>query len=199
MATELADETAVLVIDDEESMREGCRQILEAEGYRTAVAGDGGQGLRLAEEVRPSVALVDLVMPGMNGMEVIERIAELDPHIVMIVITGYGSIESAVEAMQARAYGYLTKPFRDEELVKAVAGGIERRRLEQRSAALAHERETALDNFAAIVCHQLKSPAAAAAQWLEVVSGEQAGPLTAEQKRMLGRAHRRLENLTETG
>ena len=197
MTTEPVDETAVLVIDDEESMREGCRQILEAEGYRTAVAGDGGQGLRLAEEVRPSVALVDLVMPGMNGMEVIKRITELDPHIVMIVITGYGSIESAAEAMRAKVCDYLTKPFGDGELVKAVAGGLARRRLEQRSAALAHERKTALDNFAAVVCHQLRSPAAAAAQWLELVSAEQVGPVTAEQKRILKRARRRVKDMTE--
>ena len=102
VVSELTDETAVLVIDDEESIREGCRQTLDEQGYKTAVAQDGESGLTLAEELKPNVVLVDLRMPGMDGMEVIEKIRLLDRNIVPIVITGYGSIESAVAAAIVR-------------------------------------------------------------------------------------------------
>ena len=193
----MTDEAAVLVIDDEESMREGCRQTLDQEGYRTTVAEDGEAGLRLVEQVKPNIVLVDLKMPGMNGTEVIERIRRIDRHIVTIVITGYGSIDSAVATMKVGACDFLSKPFAPEKLLEVVAGGLARHRLEKRSAALEREKQEALDNFAAVVCHQLRSPAAAAAQYLDVLSTGQAGPLTTRQKSMLERAYRRVEELTK--
>ncbi|MCK4275506.1 MAG: 4Fe-4S dicluster domain-containing protein [Phycisphaerae bacterium] len=196
MVTELIDAAAVAVIDDEESMREGCRQTLDAEGYRTAVAEDGERGVRLVERTRPNVVLVDLKMPGMDGMEVIDRIRRIDPDITTIVITGYGTVDSAVAAMKAGARDFLSKPFGTEKLLEAVAHGFERHRLQKQTGALDREKQEALDNFAAVVCHQLRSPAAAAAQYVDVVSAGQTGPLTDRQKSMLQKAYRRLEDLT---
>ena len=135
MVTEVTDQAAVLVIDDEESMREGCRQTLDQEGYRTAVAANGQNGLRLVERVRPDVVLVDLRMPGMDGIEVIERIRTIDPNIVTIVITGYGSIDAAVAAMKSGAFDFLNKPFSPERLLEVVAGGFERHRVVKRAAS----------------------------------------------------------------
>jgi len=120
MAGAFSYEPGVLVIDDEESIREGCRQVLEAEGYRTGVAEDGRRGLELVVATRPDVVLVDLKMPGMNGMEVLSGIREIDPAIVCIVVTGYGSVGSAVEAMRTGAYDYLEKPLAPEQVVEAV-------------------------------------------------------------------------------
>lgn len=134
------------MIDDEESIREACRQTLAQEGYRTTVAKDGRQGLRLVKQTRPGVVLVDLKMPGIDGMEVIETIGEIDPFIVTIVITGYGSIESAVAAMKAGACDYLTKPFEAEKLLEVVAHGLERHRLDKLSAG--RQREIALSRAA---------------------------------------------------
>ena len=117
--------TDVVVIDDEESMCEGCRQTLEAEGLRAATARDGTEGLKLVEQSHPKVVLVDLKMPGMSGMEVLAKISEFDPSIVSIVITGYGSIDSAVETMKIGASDFLTKPFAPERLLESVKRGME--------------------------------------------------------------------------
>jgi NADH-quinone oxidoreductase subunit E len=117
--------TDVVVIDDEESICEGCRQTLEEEGFRAAIARDGTEGLKLVEQFHPKVVLVDLKMPGMSGMEVLAKISEYDPSIVTIVITGYGSIDSAVETMKIGASDFLTKPFAPEKLVESVRRGLE--------------------------------------------------------------------------
>jgi len=116
---------AVVLIDDVESMREGCQQTLEEEGLQTAVACDGFEGLRLIESIRPKVVLVDLKMPGISGIEVLEKIPEIDPAIVPIVLTGYGTIDSAVESMKIGAFDFLTKPFEPEKLVETVRRGME--------------------------------------------------------------------------
>jgi len=115
----------VVVIDDEESICEGCRQTLEAEGFRAAIARDGTEGLKLVEQSHPKVVLVDLKMPGISGMEVLASISEFDPSIVSIVITGYGSIDSAVETMKIGASDFLTKPFAPEKLLESVKRGME--------------------------------------------------------------------------
>jgi len=127
--------TTVVVIDDEESMCEACRQTLEAEGLRTEIARDGSQGLSLVENVRPNVVLVDLKMPGISGLEVLEKIPEIDPGIVAIVITGYGTIDSAVESMKIGAFDFLTKPFEPEKLVETVKRGIKLSQLRHESTA----------------------------------------------------------------
>ncbi len=115
----------VVVIDDEESICEGCRQTLEAEGLRAAIARDGTEGLTLVEQSHPKVVLVDLKMPGISGMEVLAKISEFDPSIVTIVITGYGSIDSAVETMKMGASDFLAKPFAPERLLESVRQGME--------------------------------------------------------------------------
>jgi NADH-quinone oxidoreductase subunit E len=114
----------VLVIDDEEAIRESCRQTLELEGYVTHVAADGLEGLKAAQETRPRVALVDLRLPGLSGMEVLERLPAIDARIVPIVITGYGTVDNAVAAMKLGAFEFLTKPFETTQLVDAVRRGV---------------------------------------------------------------------------
>ncbi|MFC1671591.1 response regulator [Planctomycetota bacterium] len=120
MIRALPHEQTVVVIDDEESMREGCRQTLEAVGYRTGTAADGIRGLKLVEEMRPDVVLIDLRMPDVDGMEVLKRTQEIDQGIVCVVITGYGTVSSAVEAMRLGARDYLEKPLVPEEITAVV-------------------------------------------------------------------------------
>jgi len=116
----------VLVVDDDESMREGCRRILEEDGYRAEAAEDGAQGLRLVGRLGPSVVLVDLKMPGMDGLELLRRIREVNPDIATVVITGYGTLNSAIEAMRTGAVDFLCKPFDDEALLAAIGRGLGR-------------------------------------------------------------------------
>ncbi len=114
----------VVVIDDEELFTEGCRQTLEMGGYRAAVARDGPQGLDLVKAARPSVVLVDLKMPGMDGMEVLTRLSESAPATVPIVVTGHGTVDSAVESMKIGAFDFLSKPFEPEKLLESVRRGV---------------------------------------------------------------------------
>ena len=125
--------TSAVVIDDDESMCEGCRQTLEENGFRTEVSNDGPEGLRLVENVRPNVVLVDLKMPGLSGIEVLKKIPEIDPGIVTIVITGYGTIDAAVESMKIGAFDFLTKPFEPEKLIDSVRRGMKLSQLRHES------------------------------------------------------------------
>ena len=108
----------ILVIDDEETMRDSCCQILLKEGLLTETAEDGSIGLEKVKETKPDLVLIDLKMPGVNGMEVLEKTKEIDPNIITVVITGYATVESAVEAMKKGAYDFLPKPFTPDQLRK---------------------------------------------------------------------------------
>ena len=115
-------------------------------------------GLDLIQEFHPDLVFVDLKMPGLSGLEVIEKIHEYDPTIVTIVITGYATVSSAVEAMKQGAYDFLPKPFTPDELRLIAQRGVEKRKLVLETIALRREKELLRENFAAIVSHELKSP-----------------------------------------
>jgi NADH-quinone oxidoreductase subunit E len=114
----------VVVIDDEEVFTEGCRQTLEMGGYRAAVARDGPRGLDLVKAARPGVVLVDLKMPGMDGIEVLTHLSKDAPGVVPIVVTGHGTVDSAVESMKIGAFDFLSKPFEPEKLLESVRRGM---------------------------------------------------------------------------
>lgn len=121
--------TKVLVIDDEESMRAGCSQTLSQDGYRVQTAADGIRGLEMAQKESFDLIILDLRMPGMDGTEVLAKLKEYDPNILVIVITGYATIESAVEAMKRGAYDFLPKPFSPETLLAITRRAAQSRRL----------------------------------------------------------------------
>jgi DNA-binding NtrC family response regulator len=123
----------VLIVDDDESMRIGCAQTLEASGFTVALAASGEEALQTASRESFDVALLDLRMPGLPGLDVLRLLKQESPNMAVIVITGYATIESAVEAIQRGAYNYLPKPFTPEALTalvrKAAAAG--RRTIEE--------------------------------------------------------------------
>ena len=121
-------EVDVVIIDDDESIREGCRQTLEGEGYRVATAANGTHGLGIVEELRPNVVVIDLKMPGISGLDVLSRISEIDSDIVTIATSGYGVIDSETESKRLGAYDFLAKPFDPEKLINTVKKGIEWKR-----------------------------------------------------------------------
>ena len=119
---------SLVVIDDEVAICEGCRQILEEEGWNVGVAHNGESGLQLVKEMSPDVVLVDLKMPGMYGMEVLQKILEIDPLISPIVISGYGTIDTAVEALKKGADDFVCKPFDEKTLTSTLEAGLKCRR-----------------------------------------------------------------------
>jgi DNA-binding NtrC family response regulator len=122
----------VIIIDDEESMRLGCRQALQMAGFACTIAENGAQGLDRIRQESFDVALLDLRMPGMPGMEVLKRLKQESPNTAVVIITGYAAIDSAVEAVKLGAYDYLPKPFTPETLTELVlkAANAARRTLE---------------------------------------------------------------------
>jgi len=187
----------VLVIDDEEIARISCQRVLKREGIEVRLAAGGREGLEMVVKNPPDLALVDLKMPEMDGVEVVRRIQAHDPNIVSIIITGYATIESAVAVMKQGAYDYLPKPFTPDELLIVVKRGLEKRRLDRESRALREEKEAMKRNFVTMVTHQLRSPLSAIMQYFEVMLGNIGGELTDNQREMLERAQQRLQGLLD--
>lgn len=183
----MKNKSTVLVIDDEESMRDSCSQVLSRDGYHVEEAEDGIIGLEKIKDLKPDLVLVDLKMPGINGIEVLAQIKEIDPTIVAIVITGYANLESAINAFKQGAYDFLPKPFTPEELRIIIKRGLERRQLIQKSLALEQEKEHMRKFFITMVSHQLRSPLAAAQQNLEVILGGIVGDVPEKQEKLLRR------------
>ncbi|HWP48301.1 MAG TPA: sigma-54 dependent transcriptional regulator [Candidatus Limnocylindrales bacterium] len=106
----------ILVIEDEKMLAKSIQKFLSGYGYETLTAEDGELGLKLVREMRPDLVFLDMRLPKIEGMELLKKIKELDPSIYVIIITAYGSIESAVEAMKLGAYDYIRKPVDLDEL-----------------------------------------------------------------------------------
>jgi two-component system NtrC family response regulator len=107
----------ILIVEDERSQREMLRGFLTKEGHRVAEAGNGEEALTLIRRLSLDLALIDFKMPGLNGLEVLEQAKQLNPELDVIMITAYGTIETAVNAMKAGAMDYITKPIDLEELL----------------------------------------------------------------------------------
>lgn len=112
----MTETASILIIDDEEAIRDSCTQVLKKEGYSVRTAGDGREGLSLFRKEFFHAVLLDLKLPGMDGMELLSRMKKESPKTPVIIITGYSSIDSAVEAMKRGAADYLAKPFSPEQL-----------------------------------------------------------------------------------
>jgi two-component system sensor histidine kinase/response regulator len=187
----------VLIIDDEEIMREGCRQILLTNGYEINAAESARTGLELVRSASPDIVLLDIRMPGMNGLETIEHILEIDPRIIIIMITGYATIDYAVESIKNGAFDFLAKPFTPDDLRLTVGRGLEKRQLSIETEKLREEKKRLTDYFISIVSHQLRTPVAAVCQYIEVLLGNYVGGIPGEAKQILQRANFRLTELME--
>ena len=191
----MSNESNILIIDDDETILDSMTQVFSKEGYCTKTAGNGDQGIRILKENEPDLVFVDLKMPGKGGIEVLEEIKEFDPDCVAIVITGFGTIQSAVEAMKHGAYDFLPKPFTPDELRFIVKRGLERRRYIQETAHLRKEREMMRKNFISLVTHELRSPLAAVQQNLTVITGGMAGTIPEKALHILQRMSIRIKGL----
>ncbi len=139
----------ILVVDDEEVLQDVLGTLLKREGFRPIAARTGEEALMIAEREPIDLVLLDLMLPGMSGMEVLKQIRSRDPEQVVIVVTAYSSIESAIEAMRIGAFHYIPKPFKNDEVLLTIRKGLEQRRLtsENRSLKQELEKRYGLDNI----------------------------------------------------
>jgi len=199
----------ILVIDDELGIREGCRRVLTPLGFSVEAAENGQEGLRKVREWNPDLVLLDVMMPDITGIDLLVPIHQHDPDIVCIIITGYATVELAVQAVKRGAYDFISKPFSADNLVLAVNQGVERRRLtleSQRVQALEAEAEELtkakeelerLDKmksaFMLTVAHELRAPVAAIQGYLRLILDGYADPT--KQHEMLARSDQRASEL----
>ncbi len=115
----------ILIVDDEKRIREGCSTILKQEGYAVACAKDGEQGLNMIANEHFDIILVDLMMPVLSGFDVLTQVKTHHPDTVVIVITGYATIEHSIEAMKKGAFDFIPKPFSPDQLRVVVSKAIE--------------------------------------------------------------------------
>jgi signal transduction histidine kinase len=207
----------ILVVDDELGIREGCRRVLSREGHNVAVAATGEEGWQQIQSGQFDLVLLDVRMPDINGMELLKRTVAFAPDLVCIIITGYATIELAVQAIKEGAYDFIAKPFEANTLLLTVRQGLERRRLslaarrlaqleaekealERRNAELEREAlerrmreleqlDRVKSDFTRTVAHELRAPVAAIQSYLRLMLD---GYISLEeQKEYLARAEQR--------
>jgi signal transduction histidine kinase len=185
MAKQTESRKPILIVDDELGLREGCRRVLARYGYRVEVAATGQEALSkvLADDF--GVALVDVIMPDINGIELLKHLRAHAPGTVCIIMTAYATVEVAVQAMKLGAYDFIEKPFSDDMLVEAVERGLDKRRLEdemgrgrpaQEPARQPGEEGMALDALQEAmsssmrkVAHELRAPIAAIRSFMTLI------------------------------
>ena len=134
----------VLIVDDERGLRLGTKRLLEAEGYEVDTAENGTEGIALGTTGDYDMAIIDLKMPDIDGIEVLRNIKEKMPNTVCFIATAYASYDTAVEATKLGAASYIPKPFTPEELLNNLKEGYEKRKLILESEKLRREREERL-------------------------------------------------------
>ena len=132
----MARQGSILVIDDEEIMREVLDALLSREGYAVRLADSGPAGLELARSMPFDAAIVDVMMPGMDGIAVLDELKKLDEDLAVIMLTAFASVENAITAMKGGAFDYITKPFKNDEVLGVLRNAVERGRLVTENRAL---------------------------------------------------------------
>ena len=129
-------DTHILIVDDEPLTRKSLYEILKYEGYRVDTAKDGREALELFQKERSSVVITDLKMPGINGLSLLKEIRARDKETAVVLMTGYGTIDNAVDAMKEGAFDYITKPILDSEIKLVIQRIVEQQRLMEENKSL---------------------------------------------------------------
>jgi len=174
----------ILVIDDEIGICEGIQRALSPEGFQVDTAFTGEEGLSKVRQNGYDIVLLDIMIPGVSGIDLIAAVHEHDPEIVCIIVTGYATVELAVRSIKEGAYDFLTKPFTVDDLLLAVNQGVERRRLSleakrtqaaEAEARRLSEEKTRLEEldrakrqFLRLVTHELQAPIDAIESYLRI-------------------------------
>ncbi|HEX8991299.1 MAG TPA: hybrid sensor histidine kinase/response regulator [Anaerolineales bacterium] len=202
---------SILVIDDEEGIRKGCARVLRPAGHTVETAIGFQEGLKKIQAGQFDLILLDVMMPDGKGIDLIEPIRERDPEAVVVLITGYATVELAVDAIKRGAYDFISKPFSGQLLLMTVQQGLEKRRLsieanrlhsvEKQVAELEQARQQAerlyefKSVFANLVAHELRAPLGATQSLVRTVLRGLAGTLNPKQEELLRRVETRLDGL----
>jgi two-component system response regulator PilR (NtrC family) len=142
---------SILVIDDEEIMREILEALLTREGYHVQLASSGEEGVELAKAKPFDAAIVDVMMPGMDGIATLEELRKLDDELPVLMITAFASVETAIAAMKRGAFDYITKPFKNDEVLVVARNAVERRQLVAENTALRQSLQAQSQKFSGII------------------------------------------------
>ncbi len=196
----------VLVVDDELGMRRGVERSLrnftitlptvQAEiRFDVALADSGESALEAIKASKPDILLLDHKLPGISGLEVLDKVAEMESDIMTIMITAYASLDTAVSAIKRGAFDFLAKPFTPDELKANVRKAAESLFLARQARKLAEEKRQIRFQFISVLAHELKSPLAAAEGYLKIMQERAAGNDMASYDRMIERSLVRLQGM----
>ena len=169
----------ILVVDDEESLRLPLYTAFQVEGFDVSVAADGMEALGTLKKGGYQLMLTDLMMPKMNGIELAEQALALFPDLVVILMTGFGTIETAVKSLKGGAYDYILKPFKLDEILHAVRRGLEQQRLRQENIQLNEinrrlkEIDQIKSNLLRAISHEFRTPLTVIYGWVDLLLGDQ--------------------------
>jgi signal transduction histidine kinase len=170
------DPRRLLIVDDEDIVIKSCHKVLGKSGYVIDSARSGEEGLRKAAATKYDVVVTDLKMPGIDGLEVLQRLKAANPQQVVVVFTGYANVSTARESLKRGAFDYVPKPFTAQELREVVANAV--KKVDDRGS-------TAMLDLMAIVAHEFKSPVATVHTTAETLYRGYFGNLTPEQQHSL--------------
>lgn len=179
----------ILVVDDEMGPRESLKMILNPY-YNVHTADRGAQALEMLKKLPVDLVTLDLKMPGFSGINVLEKVKQHDPDIEAIIITGYGSLDTAIEGLRLGAFDYISKPFDVNHILSLVRRGLERRN------AKARLRQVKSD-FLSNISHELRTPLSVVVGFVYLLLNQVIGRLTDEQQKVLETVYRNSEELLE--
>jgi signal transduction histidine kinase len=169
----------IMIVDDEMGVRESLRAILQSD-YDVLTAGSGEEALDVVARERVDVMTLDLKMPGLGGIRVLERAKQIDPDVEVLIITGYGSLDTAVQGLRFRAFDYLSKPFDCDHVRRLVQMAVARRVAAQRMRSVPEQ-------FLASLSHEFRTPLNVIMGYSSILQEQTAGNLSEEQRVALDR------------
>jgi len=141
----------ILIVDDEEIMREILETLLTREGYQVRLAPNAAEGLELARRMPFDAAIVDMMMPGMDGISALDELKKIDDDLPVMMITAFASVENAIAAMKRGAFDYITKPFKNDEVLVVLRNALAQRRLVAENRALRQNLQARSNRFGEII------------------------------------------------
>lgn len=179
----------ILIIDDEVGPRESLKLILKPY-YNVYTAERGTQAIEILDQIAVDLVTVDLKMPGLSGIKVLEKLKQRDRDIEAIIITGYGSMDTAIEGLRLGAFDYISKPFDVEQVLELVGRALERRNAKLRLIQIRSD-------FVANVSHELRTPITVVIGFVSLLLNQLMGQLTDQQLRALERVYNNSQELLD--